>query len=289
MNRYFSGLAHSRIFATIVSLFSVLFFVSNAFYIAEASAKESKKKGSGKKEAVMGEFTYSVDGKDYQGFVASDVPQGKKAPGVLIVHEWWGHNEYPEDRAKQVAKEGYVGFALDMFGKGKVATHPKDAQSFAMESMSNPEQAKKIFEEALRILKDREDVDADKIAVIGYCYGGAVALTMASMGVDMDLVASFHGALSKDFEMPKRDKNPKILIFNGEDDPMVGEEQKKAVQGALGKAGVDYDFIDYKGAKHAFTNPGATEKGKKFEMPLEYNQKADEDSWKRFLTALKEL
>lgn len=234
-------------------------------------------------------FTYEVDGEKYQGYIADGSPEGEKSAGVLIVHEWWGQNEYPRQRARELAEKGYVAFAIDMFGEGKVADHPKKAKEFASESMKDPKKAKKVFDKALEILKKRPDVDAGKIAAIGYCYGGGVVLNMAKEGAELDLVASFHGSLPEEYNIPKRDDNPKILIFNGKADPMIGEKQIQAVKKGLEKADVDYAFENYEGAKHAFTNPNATEKGNKFDLPLEYDEKAAEDSWKKLLSALKNL
>lgn len=234
-------------------------------------------------------FSYEVGGQKYQGYIADGATEGKKAAGVLVVHEWWGQNEYPRERARQLAQQGYVAFAIDMFGEGKTAKHPKEAQKFAAESMKDPKQAKKVFDKALSILKEREDVADDKIAAIGFCYGGSVVLNMASMGSDLDLVGSFHGGLSEDYSIPKREDNPRILIFNGAADPMVTEKQIKAVKNALEKADVNHEFVNYEGAKHAFTNPGATEKGEKFGLPLAYDKKAAEDAWGKFLEALKKL
>lgn len=234
------------------------------------------------------EFDYTVDGTTYKGFIA-DGSNGKKVPGVIVVHEWWGHNEYPKERARMLAKQGYVAFAIDMFGNGKIASHPKEAGKFASESMKDPKAAKKVFDKTISILKERDDVAKNKIAAIGYCYGGSVVLNMAAMGSDLDLVASFHGGLSEDFSFNKRKDQPKVLIFNGDADPMVQDAQIKHVKKELKNKGVDYEFKNYKGAKHAFTNPIATKNGKKFGIPLEYNKEADEDSWEKLVFELKKL
>ncbi|MBC76668.1 MAG: dienelactone hydrolase [Halobacteriovoraceae bacterium] len=234
------------------------------------------------------EFIYEVEGQKYQGYIAS--PEGdKKVPGVIVVHEWWGHNDYPRMRADELAKEGYVAFAIDLFGKGKVATHPKKAKEFASSAMGDMDGLEKKFKEALSILKKRDDVDQDKVAAIGFCFGGTVVLQMAKRGVDLDLLASFHGGLPEKYDIPKRKDNPKVLIFNGAADPMVTKDQLSGIEKSLKSADVDYTIKNYEGAKHAFTNPGASEIGKKYEMPLEYNKKAAKDSWSKLLKSLDKL
>ncbi len=224
------------------------------------------------------EFEYKIGNESYQGFIASP-GGGKKFPGVLVVHEWWGHNEYPRMRAKELAEKGYVAFAIDLFGKGKVATHPKKAKEFASSAMGDMDGLEKKFKKALSILKDRDDVNNDKIAAIGFCFGGTVVLQMAKSGVPLDLVASFHGGLPEKYDIPKRGDNPKVLIFNGAADPMITEEQLKGIEKSLKQADIDYTVKNYVGAKHAFTNPEASKIGKKFKMPLEYDEKAAKDSW----------
>lgn len=267
------GLYHFPMKTLFLSLMS--FFIIGCAHTGETEVKEKT-------------FTYEVDGREFKGFIADGAPEGQKAPGVIVVHEWWGQNEYPRERARKLAEKGYVAFAIDMFGEGKVATHPDDAKKFAGESMKDPKEAKRIFDKAVSILKERDDVNSDKIAAIGYCYGGAVVLNMASMGSDLDLVGSFHGALSGDMKF-KKDDDLRVFIFNGADDPMVTSEQLASVRKSLNDANIRNTIENYPGAKHAFTNPGATEKGEKYGLPLAYNEKADKDSWDKFLKALKEL
>lgn len=229
-----------------------------------------------------------MNGQKFQGYIASGASKDKKAPGVVVIHEWWGQSEYPRERARRLAEEGFVAFAVDLFGEGKTADHPKKAQEFAQKAMGDLEAAKKNIEKALEILKKREDTN-EKAAIIGYCFGGGAALQMARMGVDVDLVASFHGSLPENFDMPKRKNNPRILVFNGEDDPMVTKEQVKAFNQAMKKADVNYTFANYPGVKHAFTNPQADQYGKKFDLPLAYDEKAAKDSWKKTIYELKNI
>lgn len=234
-------------------------------------------------------INYDVEGQNHEGFIASGAKEGEKKPGVLIVHEWWGHNDYAKKRAKMLAKQGYVAMSIDMYGDGKTADHPKTAGKFAQKAMSDFPLAKKRFEKALEILKSRDDVDTDKIAAIGYCFGGGVVLNMARSGVDLDLVASFHGSLDSQIKADKKTFKPKVLVFNGADDPMVKKESISSFKKEMKTAKVDYEFFNYEGAKHGFTNKMADKKGKKFDLPLAYDKKADKDSWEKLLAELNTL
>src|ERR1700753_344674 len=138
-----------------------------------------------------------------QGYVAWDDSIKGKRPGVLVVHEWWGHNQHARNQAERLAKAGYVAFALDMFGKGKLATHPKDAMAFAAEATADPKVERARFDAALALLKKRKEVDSSKRAAIGYCFGGGVVLDMTREGEPLNAVATFHGALSTKLAVKK--------------------------------------------------------------------------------------
>lgn len=225
------------------------------------------------------EVTYEADGVTLKGYVAWDAAVMGKRPGVLIVHEWWGHNEYVRNRARMLAEMGYTALALDMYGEGKVAAHPGDAQTFAMEVMSNMDAGVARFEAARKLLQSRETTDPERIAAIGYCFGGSVVLHMARIGTDLDGVASFHGGLGAKAPAKAGTVKARVLVANGGADPMVTAEQIDAFRREMEEAGVDLTFISYPGALHAFTNPEATELGKKFEMPIAYDHDADVASW----------
>src|SRR5574340_404539 len=146
-------------------------------------------------EVKTQEVEYSQDGTTLQGFLAwDDAAQGKR-PGVLVIHEWWGQNQHARDAATRLAQAGYVAFALDMYGKGKVTTHPEEAKGFAVEASKDPEVKKARFDAALALLKAQPQVNGDRIGAIGYCFGGGVALDMARAGEPLRAVATFHGAL----------------------------------------------------------------------------------------------
>lgn len=235
------------------------------------------------------EVSYQVGETTLTGYLAYDANQKGQRPGVVIVHEWWGHNDYVRTRAYMLAKMGYTAFALDMYGDGKQAAHPDDAQKFMMEVLSNAEVAQQRFVAARELLEAHDTTDANKTAAIGYCFGGAVVLQMARNGLDLNGVASFHGNLSTESPAMEGQIVPKILVMHGADDQFVPEEQVSAFKSEMEGAAADFEFITYPGAMHAFTNPGATTAGEKFSLPLAYNEEADIKSWARLKTFLEEI
>lgn len=238
---------------------------------------------------VTEEIEYDVDGESFTGYLAYDEAIDGKRPGVLVVHEWWGHNEYARTRAVQLARMGYVAFALDMYGTGKVADHPDNANQFMQEAMKSPQQVKARFLSAKAVLDQQAVTDADKTAAIGYCFGGGVVLNMARAGVDIDGVASFHGALNTVFPPAPGGIKAKILVLHGAEDSLVPPELVVSFKEEMDQAGADYRFISYPGVKHSFTNPGATEVGEKYGMPLAYDEAADEQSWNELRAFLDSL
>lgn len=225
------------------------------------------------------ELMYEVDGDQYKGYYVFDDAFKGQRPGVLVVHEWWGYNDYSRHRADMLAGLGYAAFALDMYGQGKLAKHPDTAQKFMQEALSNPEQPAKRFDAATDLLKKQTEVKSNNIAAIGYCFGGAVVLNMARAGKDLKGVVSFHGLLATTSPAQPGDIVAKVQVYNGAVDPFVPAEQIEAFKTEMKSAGVDFSFVNLAGAKHGFTNPAATSTGQKFDMPLAYNKAADEESW----------
>ena len=240
--------------------------------------------------AVEGrEIQYASGGVTLKGYLAWDSAVAGKRPGVLVVHEWWGQNEYARRRARMLAELGYVGLALDMYGDGKTAAHPEDAGKFAGEVMKNAELMKARFLAALDLLKAQPQTDPGRVAAIGYCMGGAVVLDMARAGVDLRGVASFHGSLGGANTAQPGGVKAKVLVMNGAADVFITAEQIAALKNEMVEARVDFRFINYPGAKHSFTNPDADELAKRFGMPIAYNAEADRLSWdelKGFLAAV---
>ena len=221
-----------------------------------------------------------------QGFIAWDDAAPGKRPGVLVVHEWWGHNEHARNQARRLAEAGYVGFALDMYGKGKVTTHPQEAQAFASEATKDPAVVAARFNAALDQLKRDPHVDTTHIAAIGYCFGGAVVLDMARAGAPLATVVTFHGALATKAPAQPGKIKARILVLAGGADPFVPPEQIEAFKREMQAAGARFEVIVYPGAKHGFTNPTASQYGME---QLAYNAEADRQSWAAMLKLFKEV
>lgn len=230
------------------------------------------------------EVTYRTDSTQMKGYIAYDNSKKGKRPGVIVVHEWWGHNDYTRERADMLAASGYTAIAIDMYGDGKQAAHPEDAGKFSGMVMKNMDVAQARFDAALNLLKNHPSVNSEDIAAIGYCFGGSVVLTMANAGKDLDAVAAFHSGVQLPI-LPNDKLKAKILVANGADDPFVSDESVTKFKSAMDSIHADYEYIAYKGAKHAYTSKGATALGEKFNLPLEYNAEADKKSWE----ALKSL
>jgi dienelactone hydrolase len=232
---------------------------------------------------------YTAGGVILKGYLAYDENIKGKRPGVLVVHEWWGQNEYVRNRARMLAELGYTALALDMYGEGKIASHPDDAGKFSSEVMKNFPVAKERFLAAMEYLKKQPTVDPANIAAIGYCFGGGVVLNMARQGIDLKGIASFHGSLA----VVKPDKptpiKAAVRVYNGADDKFIPAEAIEALKKEMADQKVDFKFVNYPGAVHAFTNPESTENGKKFNLPLAYNAAADKASWEDMKGFLKDI
>lgn len=226
---------------------------------------------------------YTVDGKSFMGFYAKPTKIDASTKTILIVHEWWGLNEYPKQRALQLAKDGFIGVCLDMYGEGIVVDNPKDAGSLASVVYSDGSILFKRFDAGQQAALKIEGVNKDKIAAIGYCFGGTVVLNAAKMGAELDAIVSFHGGL-KGAPLQKGKLKAAVLICNGAADKFVSSEEINTLKKEMKTNKADFSFIDYTDATHAFTNPFSTEVGKKFNIPIAYNQKADEKSWADFKT-----
>jgi dienelactone hydrolase len=235
------------------------------------------------------EISYESNGVNLKGYLAYDAAKTGRRPGVLIVHEWWGQNDYVRRRARMLAELGYTAFALDMYGDGRQAAHPADAQKFMMEVLNDLPAAEARFLAAKSLLQSQPTVDPEKIAAIGYCFGGGVVLHMARIGTDLDAVASFHGSLATASPAAPGAIKARILVAHGADDPLVPPADVEAFKAEMAAAGADLTFIAYPGAVHGFTNPDATAMGEQFDMPLRYDEAADKASWTELKNFLKEV
>src|SRR5206468_172640 len=198
------------------------------------------------------EVEYTQDGTKLHGFLAWDDAIKGKRPGVLVVHEWWGMNEHARHQAVRLARAGFVGFALDMFGDGKVTSHPKDAQAFAAEATKDPSVVSARFNAARAQLEADPHVDSKHIGAIGYCFGGGVVLDMARSGADLGAVATFHGALGTDHPAERGKIRAPILVMTGTDDPFVTPDDVAKFGSEMNAAGAKFRLIRYPGARHSF-------------------------------------
>ncbi|HTN53399.1 MAG TPA: dienelactone hydrolase family protein [Anaeromyxobacter sp.] len=245
--------------------------------------------GSAAAKVRMKDIEYKQGDTVLRGSLAWDDAVKGKRPGVLVIHEWWGLNEHARAQAKRLAKVGYVAFALDMYGKGKVAapTHPKDAMAFMQEASRDPDVLTARFDAAYRLLQEQPQVDPARIAAFGYCFGGGVALNMARAGKDLAAVVTFHGSL-KPYHGPAQPGTvkPPILVLTGADDPMINKEQVEGFEKEMKDAGANVKVVTYPGARHGFTNPDA---GKAGMEGLAYNAQADKESWAAAMAFLKQV
>jgi dienelactone hydrolase len=222
---------------------------------------------------------YSDGQTSMKGFVVYDDSSQAKRPGIVMVHEWWGITPHIHNEAKRFAQEGYTVFIADMYGDAKTADNPKDAGALSSSVMKAPSTMESRFKAAQAALAKQASVNPERIGAVGYCFGGAVVLNMARTGDDLAAVAGFHASLGLNTPAPAPGTvKAKILILNGADDPFVKREQYDTLKKELDAAKADYRVIEYPGAVHAFTNPEATELGKKFNLPLKYDAKADQES-----------
>ena len=230
------------------------------------------------------EIEYSHNGVKLTGYLAFNDSIVGKRPGILVVHEWWGHNDHARNRAKMLAKSGYTALALDMYGDGKLANHPKKAGEFMNLVFSNWLDSQGRYNKALEVLKAHKTVDAARIGSIGFCFGGAVSIKMARGGADLKGIVAFHSALPMEPRITKNSMKSAVLVINGSEDGFLRPEAVASFSQDMFRANVDFTYMNLKGVKHSFTNPQADEFSEKFNiMALQYNKKADEQSWESML------
>ena len=260
-------------------LFTAMLFSFTACSNNSSSQKKDSMTTSSATPVIKEEgVSYPAGNLSMNGFVAYDSASAAKRPVILVIPEWWGLTDYAKSRAKQLAELGYFAMAVDMYGNGAIAEDPGTAQKLAGPFYANPQMGKDRIDAALAKIKNYPQADTNSIAAIGYCFGGAQVLNAARLGENFKGVVSFHGNL---VGVPA-DKNllkAKVLVCHGEADKFVTKEEVAKFKKQMDSIGAVYTFKSYANATHAFTNPGATEKGKQFNMPIEYNAAADKASW----------
>lgn len=236
--------------------------------------------------AVQGRAVdYTLGNMTFKGYLVAEEGT-RKRPGVLVVHEWWGHNEYARKKATALAEAGYVALAVDMYGDGKQAQHPKEAGEFASAVQKDLPLAKARFEAALAFLKQQPEVDPKNLSAIGYCFGGGIVLEMARQGLDLKGVASFHGSLATAQPAQPGTIKAKILVLHGAADQLIPPEKVTAFEQEMRQAKAEWELISYPNVQHSFTNPDADHYAKQFALPLAYDEHADKDSWAKLLNFL---
>lgn len=233
---------------------------------------------------------YKVGNDTFEGVLAYDDAVKETRPGVLVCHEWWGNNEYAAFRASQLAELGYVAFALDMYGKGKVTTDPNQAGAWAGEATGDLKVLRERASAGLKILAENAKVDKSRLAAIGYCMGGTVALELARSGLahtsNLKAIVAFHAStIAARTADDNRNIKGTILICHGQVDTFVQPKQISEFHMQMQDAEVDYVFVSYAGAVHAFSNPKADSYGVD---GVRYNEKADKRSWSQMQDLFRE-
>ncbi len=224
-------------------------------------------------KVVTKTVAYDHDGQKLQGYLAWDDAKSGPRPGVLVIHEWWGLNDYTKMRTRQLAEMGYVAFAADMFGDGKTTRDPKEAQAWSSAVSSQPGLLAARSKAGLDVLRKEKVTDVEKMAAIGFCFGGTTVLQLAYAGVPLKAVVTFH--VVPDEQQAMKIRAP-IVILHGAEDTFIKPETIDGMRKALDAAKVDWFMVTYALAVHAFTNPDADS----FKIPgIGYNEKAAKRSW----------
>ncbi|KAA3436625.1 dienelactone hydrolase family protein [Rufibacter hautae] len=211
-----------------------------------------------------------------EGYLAYDATKKGKQPAVLVVHEWNGIGDYTKKRCDQLARMGYVAFAPDIYGKGVRPTTSETMGAEATKYKNNIPLLRQRVNAGLAQLKKQPNVDATKVAAIGYCFGGTTVLELARSGADVAGVVSFHGGLGTPNPADAANIKTKVLVAHGAIDPFVSKAELDGFFKEMNDAKVDYQFIAYSGTVHAFTNPEA---GSDISKGAAYNAAADRRSW----------
>ena len=222
--------------------------------------------------------TYTAD-TTLRGVVVTDSALSGRRPGVLVVHEWWGLNDYIKRRAGMLAELGYTALAVDMYGDGKTADNPGDATTLMNSVLGNMQAGEARLRAAYDFLRAHPTVDPDRIGAIGYCFGGAMVLHAARIGMPLRGVVSFHGALGSFHTPGPGEVKAKILVCHGAADSLVPDSDVAAFKQQMDAAQADYRFVAYPGALHSFTSREADVNAQKYGLPLKYDAAADKQSW----------
>ena len=218
-------------------------------------------------------------GKAYNHQIAYDSAVTARRPAVVVFPEWWGHNAHVKQRAQAIAALGYVGVAVDVYGDGREAADATEAGSLMGGLFGDLPGTNARIAGLVEMLQGLPQVDPARLGAMGYCLGGALSLHAARLGLPLRGVVSFHGALSKAHAARPGDLKSAVLVCHGGADKLVSLDEIANFHREMSELGADLTFISYPGALHGFTNPEATEKGRKFSLPLAYDEPTDRRSW----------
>ncbi len=229
-------------------------------------------------------IAYQSKNTSHVGYLAWDSDLEDPRPGIIVIHEWWGLNQYIRERADMLASQGYCALAIDMYGNGMEAETPDQAGEAMNAVLGDMEVGTDRLKAGYDALLAQSQVDAGKTAAIGYCFGGAMALHMARIGMPLKAATSFHGALGSFHKPAQGEVRANVLVCHGGDDAMVSMDDVAAFEKEMDEAKAQYEVIVHEGAEHGFTSKEADENGKKYGIPVGYNAKADSESWAAMLS-----
>ncbi|MEW6602262.1 MAG: dienelactone hydrolase family protein [Nitrospirota bacterium] len=223
---------------------------------------------------------YKTDGETFKGYIAYDGNKKGRRPGIIVVHEWWGQNDQVRRRADMLAGLGYTALVVDMFGNGRVANNSEEAAELAKEVSGNADLRRSRFMAAMDFLRKQETVDPEKIAAVGYSFGGYVVLQEVLDGADLRGAVSFYGGVLVNMPDTPGSVKGKILLLQGEKDWYVTQQMITQFKTDMKKTGADYEIITFKDAEHGYSNPESDALALKYGgMHIKYNEEADRKSW----------
>lgn len=232
--------------------------------------------GAAEAKVVTRTVAYDYEGKKMQGYLAYDDAKGGARPAILVVHEWWGLNDYTKMRTRQLAAMGYVAFAADMYGDGKTTIDAKEAQAWSSEVGGQPGMLAARSKAALDVLRKQPQSNPEELAAIGFCFGGTTVLQLAYSGVPLKSTVTFHGILTVPTDDQARKIRGTVLVLHGAEDTFTKPETIDGLRKSLDAAKVDWYMVTYANAVHAFSNPDADS----YKIPgIGYNKNAAERSW----------
>lgn len=229
------------------------------------------------------DIAYTINGSSYTGYLADDETRAGKRPGILLCHQGGGLTDHTRERARMLAELGYVAFALDMYGK--VASNMAEAMSWLQALVADPVEMHKRAEAGLKVLNDQPNVDTDRLAAIGYCFGGGVVLEMARSVRGLSCVVAFHPGLTGQPEKDDRKVRCKVMVCAGVDDPLIPFEARERFISLMKEAGADWQLLTYGRAGHSFTDKGVDAMNM---AGFAYNEVADKRSWAAMLDLFEE-